>query len=81
MLNAARAAAVIAVAIPAALLTSFRDKPEVHQDAAEHFKYGSIGAEGRAGIPYWIWAALPRMFPQYLPARTGEGYSRWRMTE
>lgn len=77
MLSAVRAAAAVSIAIPAALLTSFRDKSEIYQDAAEHFKYGSIGAEGRAGIPYWIWAALPRIFPQYLPDRPGDGYARF----
>lgn len=30
------------------------------------FLYGSTGAERSAGIPYWIWLALPRLFPEYL---------------
>ena len=30
------------------------------------FLYGSIGAERSAGVPYWIWLALPRLFPEYL---------------
>ena len=30
------------------------------------FLYGSTGGERTAGIPYWIWLALPRMFPEYL---------------
>lgn len=29
----------------------------------EHFKYGSIGAEPKGGIPYAVWQALPRLFP------------------
>jgi hypothetical protein len=28
------------------------------------FKYGSIGAEHDAGIPYWIFYVLPRVFPE-----------------
>jgi len=28
------------------------------------FKYGSIGAENDAGIPYWIFYVLPRVFPE-----------------
>ncbi len=35
------------------------------------FKYGSIGAEHDAGIPYWIFLVLPRMFPEYLPGPGG----------
>ncbi len=33
----------------------------------EHFLYGSIGTEGTAGVPYWIWLVLPRVFPDKLP--------------
>jgi mono/diheme cytochrome c family protein len=43
---------------------------------AEHFKYGSLGGERTLGIPYWIWVALPELFPEYLPDKTpGRGYS------
>jgi hypothetical protein len=46
----------------------FREEPEPDwgKDIAgqsERFKYGSIGAEFSRGIPYWIWAVLPRIFP------------------
>lgn len=30
------------------------------------FKYGSIGAEHDAGVPYWIFYVLPRIFPDKL---------------
>jgi len=40
-------------------------------DARSNFLYGSIGTESAAGIPYWIWLALPRMFPEYLPGPGG----------
>jgi mono/diheme cytochrome c family protein len=39
--------------------------------ADERFKYGSLGAEENAGIPYWIFLVLPRMFPEYLPRPGG----------
>ena len=39
-------------------------------DAAEHFKYGSIGSEVSSGIPYWAWQALPRLFPEEFARRT-----------
>ena len=53
------------------------NRPEIHEDILEHFKYGSIGAEERAGIPYSIWRVLPRIFPQHLPEKPGDGYERF----
>jgi mono/diheme cytochrome c family protein len=62
------------------------DEPVAYDDIAEHFKYGSTGGERGFknqfgfGFPYWIWVALPEMFPQYLPDRTrGRGYSSFGM--
>lgn len=49
----------------------FREERVVYDDITEHFKYGSIGAEGPAGVPYWIWVVLPRMFPEKLPGPGG----------
>ena len=40
-------------------------------DERSNFLYGSVGAERDAGIPYWIWLALPRMFPEYMPGNGG----------
>lgn len=40
-------------------------------NADERFKYGSIGAEFDAGIPYWIFYVLPRVFPDKLPGPGG----------
>ena len=37
----------------------------------ERFMYGSIGAEATAGIPYWIFYVLPRVFSDKLPGPTG----------
>jgi RoxA-like, cytochrome c-like len=37
----------------------------------ERFEYGSLGAEFDAGIPYWIFVVLPRMFPEKLPGPGG----------
>ena len=39
-------------------------------DDQENFLYGSIGSEAE-GIPYWVWLALPRVFPEYLPGAGG----------
>jgi mono/diheme cytochrome c family protein len=44
------------------------------EDPDERFMYGSIGAENDAGIPYWIFYVLPRVFPDKLP-KPGVGYA------
>ncbi|HET8547821.1 MAG TPA: c-type cytochrome, partial [Bryobacteraceae bacterium] len=54
-----------------------RNEPETHANILDHFKFGSIGAEERAGIPYWIWVVLPEIFPQHLPKRPGNGYEKF----
>ena len=36
-----------------------------HLDAKNHFKYGSIGAELANGLPYRIFIALPKVFPEH----------------
>ena len=59
-------AALLAVGGYVAWYKFFREEPQpawVTQDADTRFKYGSIGAENDAGIPYWIFYVLPRMFP------------------
>ena len=43
----------------------------VYDDPVERFKYGSIGAEQDAGIPYWIFYVLPRVFSDKLPGPGG----------
>lgn len=64
------AAVALAVGLPL-LLWSQRDQPEIHANIAEHFKYGSIGSEGRSGIPYWVWVVLPTVFEDLLPPGPG----------
>ncbi|MBL8439106.1 MAG: hypothetical protein JNM61_12980 [Zoogloeaceae bacterium] len=52
----------------------FREEAQpawITQDPDMRFKYGSIGAENDAGIPYWIFYVLPRMFPDKLPGPGG----------
>jgi RoxA-like, cytochrome c-like len=47
-----------------------RDLPQRRFASEEdHFKYGSIGVEAANGLPYWIWRALPRVFPEKMPGR------------
>jgi mono/diheme cytochrome c family protein len=49
---------------------------ESFPDIVQHFKYGSIGAEERAGIPYYIWRVLPKVFADKLPNRPGQGLEK-----
>jgi hypothetical protein len=52
----------------------FREHPQpdwVTATPEMRFKYGSIGAEHDAGIPYWIFYVLPRIFPEKLPGPGG----------
>jgi mono/diheme cytochrome c family protein len=62
------------------------DRPVSFADVQDHFKYGSTGGERGwrtnlgFGIPYWIWTALPELFPQYLPDRQpGHGFQSFGM--
>ncbi len=51
-------------------------QPETFADISDHFSYGSVGTEERAGLPYWIWRVLPIVFADKLPNRPGTGYER-----
>ena len=33
--------------------------------------YGSVGASETTGIPYWLWLAMPRLFPEHMPGLGG----------
>jgi hypothetical protein len=64
--------AVAVVAIIGAMIgydRGFREHPQpdwVTATPEMRFKYGSIGAEHDAGVPYWIFYVLPRVFPEKL---------------
>jgi hypothetical protein len=50
----------------------FREVPPPQFTSNEsHFLYGSIGTESTSGVPYWLWLALPRVFPDLLPRPGG----------
>src|SRR3977135_3453572 len=53
----------------------FREEKEVFANEEEHFKYGSLGAEGDRGIPFYFWLVLPPVFPDLFPGRGGS--TRW----
>ncbi len=56
--------------------TKFFPTPIVPKYASEdeNFKYGSIGNDGAAGVPYPIWVALPEVCARHLPPG-GDGYA------
>ena len=43
----------------------------IRADQRDTFLYGSVDADHVIGVPYWIWLALPRMFPEYMPSPGG----------
>src|SRR5216684_1287019 len=52
----------------------FREEPQPDWVTATpdmRFKYGSIGAEHDAGMPYWIFYLMPRVFADKLPGPGG----------
>ena len=64
--------AIVGVILGVLVWVAFlREVPQHFTSMADAFKYGSIGAENAAGIPYWIWLILPKMFPEYLPGPGG----------
>lgn len=60
-------ALLLSATLVAAALTARTTAQPPAPSAAEHFKYGSVGIESEEGLPYWIWQALPRLFPDLLP--------------
>ena len=55
---------------------AFSVAPASQGDVLEHFKYGALGTEERAGVPYWIWRVLPIVFADKLPNRPGNGWEK-----
>ena len=64
-------AVVVGLVAFGAWYTLFREVPQHFDSIEEAFKYGSIGVEAAEGLPYPIWLALPRLFPEYLPGPDG----------
>jgi hypothetical protein len=46
---------------PAWVTANFKDR----------YFYGSVGARETRGIPYWVWLAMPRVFPEHMPGPGG----------
>ncbi len=74
-LRIAAAAGVTVLALGAAMFVYeqfYRQQTAPYFESdEEHFLFGSIGTEADAGVPYWIWLVLPRIFPDLLPGPGG----------
>lgn len=66
---------IIALVVIGVWLLAFRTGSDPFQaenvSPDERFKYASVGAEAERGVPYWIWMAMPELFPEYLPGPGG----------
>jgi hypothetical protein len=48
------------------------DQPaSIKSDPRDNYFYGSVGSGRASGLPYWIWLAIPRLFPEYMPGPGG----------
>jgi hypothetical protein len=82
LLGAGGRPALAATELPTySLPGGFFDHPVTYRSEEDHFKYGSLGGErgykGQLGfgLPYWLWVALPELFPDLLPDQApGRGY-------
>lgn len=52
----------------------FRGGTQEFANDLDRFKYGSLGAELAAGIPYEIFLALPQVFPDLLERHASQGW-------
>lgn len=62
---------VAGLVLASSALLIWRGRPVTYALDENHFKYGSITSDGDKGIPYWIWATLPKVCPGLLPGGYG----------
>ena len=43
----------------------------INTTAQTRYFYGSVQPDKTPGIPYWVWLAMPRMFPEHMPGPGG----------
>ena len=70
LLGIAGALLLVWAAVTGLRYLSPREQTPRYADIVDHFKYGSIGSEIANGVPYWVWQALPRAFPEAFAGRT-----------
>lgn len=62
---------VIAICVWSHLCRVVPQPAWITADQRDDFLYGPVDSQAVAGIPYWIWLAMPRMFPEYMPGVGG----------
>lgn len=40
------------------------NRPVTYLNDEDHFRFGSIGSEPDSGLPYYVWKALPALYPE-----------------
>ena len=43
----------------------------ITSDQRDSYFYGSVGTGKATGLPYWVWLAIPRLFPEYMSGPGG----------
>jgi hypothetical protein len=43
----------------------------ITSDQRNQYFYGSVGSTRATGLPYWMWLAMPRLFPEHIPGPGG----------
>ena len=43
----------------------------ITSDQRDTYFYGSVGSRTTDGVPYWVWLAMPRIFPEHMPGPGG----------
>ena len=69
--------ALVAVILVVGWYKLYREVPVEYSNEDDNFKYGTIGTEDKAGIPFYIWKALPRVCPDLVPGP--DGYASFGM--
>src|SRR5262245_62020927 len=68
---------IVAVASVVVVLASvgwyklYREVAVEYANDDDNFKYGSIGTEDAAGLPFYVWKVLPRVCPDLVPGHGG----------
>src|ERR1019366_8998288 len=59
------------VAVWSALYRVVAQPAWIAGDQRDTYFYGSQGEGKTAGVPYWVWLAMPRIFPEHMPGLGG----------
>lgn len=71
IIAAASVVVVVAVLATVGWYKLYREVPVEYASDEDNFKYGSIGTEDAAGLPFYVWKVLPRVCPDLVPGPGG----------